>query len=404
MSLAAGTQLGPYEIVAPIGAGGMGEVYRARDTRLDRIVAIKLLRLGLATKPDFRQRFEREARAVSSLNHAHICTLHDIGQQNGVDYLVMEYLEGVTLADHLAKARFSMDQTLRYGIEIADALAAAHSQGIVHRDLKPGNIMVTKAGIKILDFGLAKCKPGGGHTVASATALTQSHVVLGTPAYMAPEQMEGKECDARTDIFALGLVLYEMATGRRALGVDSRAELTSEVVRREPLDELGAPQFTHVVQRCVAKDPASRWQSASDVKLELEWAEKTHPSPLQRDRSRWITIVAAVAALALFAGIASWLFWRTPSPIGRPLVRLNVDLAPGAVTGSSGLVWDRNGGTPAILSPDGSRIAFVTQGSDGQQRLAIRLLEQSNISVLPGTENASSRRTVNGLAFLLRES
>jgi serine/threonine-protein kinase len=361
----------------------MGEVYRARDTRLDRSVAIKVLHAGVAAKPELRQRFEREARAVSSLNHAHICTLHDIGQQDGMDYLVMEYLEGITLADRLAKARLPMDQALRYGTDIADALAAAHARGIVHRDLKPGNIMVTKAGIKILDFGVAKFNCLDGQTDSWAATLTQSRAILGTPAYMAPEQLEGKECDARTDIFALGLVLYEMATGTRAFVGQSRAELISEIMHGErPLDHLSAPQFAHVVQSCMAKDAASRWQSASDVKLELEWAQESHPSPLQRDRFRWI---AAMAALAFVVGVGSWLFWRTPRPENRPLVRLNVDLGSGVV---SGFVWDRLGDAQAVLSPDGSRIAFVTRGSDGQQRLATRSLEQSNTAVLPETENA----------------
>ena len=379
MPVSPGTRLGPYEIIARIGAGGMGEVYRARDTRLDRSVAIKLLHAGVAGNPELRHRFEREARAVSSLNHAHICTLHDIGQQDGVDYLVMEYVEGTTLADRLAKAQLAKDEALRYGAEIADALAAAHARGIVHRDLKPANIMVTRAGIKILDFGVAKLNRLDGNTDCSAATVTQSRAIVGTPAYMAPEQLEGKECDARTDIFALGLVLYEMATGRRVFGSQNQAQ--------GPLDDVAPPQLAHVVKHCLAKDPARRWQSASDVKLELEWARESDPSPLQRGRFRWITVIAALAFVAgsFVVGLFWWLFSRTPPPEERPLVRLNVDLGSSVV---SGFVWDRLGRAQAALSPDGSRIAFVTRGSDGRQRLAIHSLDQSRVTVVPGTENA----------------
>ena len=385
MAVTAGTRFGPYEVVAPVGAGGIGEVYRALDTRLKRFVAIKLLRPGMAEKPEFRQRFEREARAISSLNHAHICTVYDVGQQHGVDYLVMEYVEGVALGAYLKSTRLSMSETLRYGIEIADGLAAAHRRGIVHRDLKPGNIMVTKAGIKILDFGLAKFSQAADPDITSTTMLTENHIILGTPAYMAPEQVQGKQCDERTDIFALGLVLYEMATGTRTVANDCGEQRSSEVVPGERLDKLAAPQFSHVVRRCLARDPASRWQSASDVKLELEWAASSQPLVFPRHRSR---LVATIAAVTIVGCVGLWLFSRTPPRSDRPLVRFNIDLGPGAVVGFTQAVWDRLGGTPAILSPDGSRIAFVTRGADSQQRLATRLLDQSNLNVLPGTENA----------------
>ena len=389
MAVTAGTRFGRYEIVAAIGAGGTGEVYRAADTRLKRFVAIKLLRPGTAGKPEFRERFEREARAISSLNHAHICTVHDVGQQDGVDYLVMEYVEGVTLSEYLERGQLSMTDTFRYGIEIADALAAAHSRGIVHRDLKPGNIMVTKAGVKILDFGLAKFSRAAAHSfpeATTATTLTQSQVILGTPAYMAPEQRQGWECDQRTDIFALGLVLYEMATGTRAFASDSSGARTYGVVTLEPLDKLGAPQFSHVVHRCLASDPAGRWQSASDLKLELEWAANSHPLAFHRgDRASWPAIIAAPMIIAC---LGLWLLSRTSRESDQRLVRFDIDLGPGAVTGFTQAVWDRLGGTPAILSPDGSRIAFCHGGADGQQRLATRPLNQSNITVLPGTENA----------------
>ncbi|HYT31476.1 MAG TPA: serine/threonine-protein kinase, partial [Thermoanaerobaculia bacterium] len=220
MTLGAGARLGPYEIVSPLGAGGMGEVYKARDTRLERTVAIKVLPSHLSSSPEVRQRFEREAKTISALSHPHICALYDVGNQDGVEYLVMEYLEGETLADRLAKGALALEQTLRYGIEIADALDKAHRQGIVHRDLKPGNVMLTKSGVKLLDFGLAKLRPQEPASSLSRLSalptedrpLTAEGTILGTFQYMAPEQLEGKQADARTDIFAFGAVLYEMAT------------------------------------------------------------------------------------------------------------------------------------------------------------------------------------------------
>jgi serine/threonine protein kinase len=247
MPLDPGARLGPYEVITPLGAGGMGEVYRARDTRLERTVAIKILPAHLAGDPDLKQRFEREARAVSSLNHPHICALFDVGEQDGTSFLVMEHLEGETLADRLARGPLPTEQVLRYGIEMADALDKAHRQGIAHRDLKPANVMVTKAGTKLLDFGLAKRLSGtatsaGGPPPASllsalATAerpLTEKGTVLGTFQYMAPEQLEGREADGRTDIFALGSILYEMATGQKAFRGKSQASLIAAILSAEP--------------------------------------------------------------------------------------------------------------------------------------------------------------------------
>ena len=257
-----GTQLGPYTIEAPLGAGGMGQVYKARDTRLGRQVAIKIL------AEQFGDRFEREARAISALNHPHICTLHDIGP----NYLVMELVEGETLAARLKKGSLPVDLVVRYGVQTADALAAAHAQGIIHRDLKPANIMATKSGVKVLDFGLAK-------DTRSDDTLTAANAVMGTPAYMAPEQLEGKPCDARTDIYAMGLVLYEMATGKR---------LPQEA---SPLLEDLPEKLSHVIERCLARDPESRWQTAQDVKAELEWAGKIGlPAQLKvaRPSRRWL--------------------------------------------------------------------------------------------------------------------
>ena len=288
MSLPAGARLGPYEIVSPLGAGGMGEVYRATDTRLSRPVAIKVLPSHLSSNPDLRERFDREARAISSLNHAHICTLYDVGHQNGVDYLVMEYLEGETLDQRLSRGPLPTDHALRYGIEIAEALDRAHRQGIVHRDLKPGNVMLTKSGAKLLDFGLAKFRPATAVPVISsaftslpteARPLTTEGSIVGTFQYMAPEQLEGKEPDARTDIFAFGALLYEMATGRKAFTGKSQASLIAAILERDPppissLAPMSPPVLDRVVRTCLAKDPDDRWQNAHDLGNELRWIQE----------------------------------------------------------------------------------------------------------------------------------
>src|SRR5450755_1181065 len=278
MPLPNGSKLGPYEILAPAGSGGMGEVYRARDTRLDRTVAIKILPGYLSEKPDAKQRFEREARAISSLQHPNICTLFDIGSQNGTDYLVMEYLEGETLADRLLKGPLPSEQVLKYGIEIAEGLEKAHRSGIIHRDLKPGNVMLTKSGAKLMDFGLAKAStaaPISGLTATFATPeashpLTAAGMMVGTFQYMAPEQVEGQEADSRSDIFALGAVLYEMATAKRAFEGKTAASAMAAVLEREPapistVQPTSPAGLDHVVQGCLAKDPEARWQSAADI-------------------------------------------------------------------------------------------------------------------------------------------
>jgi eukaryotic-like serine/threonine-protein kinase len=265
MTLAVGTRLGPYEILAPLGSGGMGEVYRAKDTRLDRTVAIKILPAHLSTNADYKQRFEREARAISSLTHPHICGLYDVGSQNGTEFLVMEFLEGETLAHRLSKGPLPTDQMLRYAIQIADALDKAHKQGIVHRDLKPGNIMLTKSGVKLLDFGLAKFQLRTPSTELSnlptaAPDITTEGTILGTIQYMSPEQLEGKEVDARTDIFAFGSVLYEMATGQKAFNGKSQASLMSAILKDEPIaisevQPLAPQALDRVVKTCLSKDP-----------------------------------------------------------------------------------------------------------------------------------------------------
>jgi serine/threonine protein kinase len=282
--LAPGATLGPYRIDALLGAGGMGQVYRATDSRLGRTVAIKI------SREQFSARFEREARAIAALNHPHICTLYDVGP----NYLVMELVEGETLAARLHKGRLALPDVLRYGAQIAEALAAAHARGIVHRDLKPGNIMLTKSGVKILDFGLAK--------IASSTegTLRLSRVVMGTPAYMAPEQLEGRECDARTDIFALGLILSEMATGQRGS------------VSGLP------PNISHAVEQCLERDPENRWQSASDVKAELEWTAKTPlPTAPSKQVPFWIwALAAALSVLGFLVGI--WFMHSRQGPQPSP--------------------------------------------------------------------------------------
>src|SRR6202030_3632477 len=274
--------LGPYEILSSIGAGGMGEVYRARDTRLDRIVAIKVLPTHLADRSELRERFEREARTIASLNHPHICTLFDIGQQDSIDYLVMEYLEGETLAQRLQKGPLPLEQVLRYAIEIADALDKAHRKGITHRDLKPGNIMLTKSGTKLLDFGLAKLRqdavPGTplSQLPTAKEAITAQGTILGTLQYMAPEQVEGREVDARTDIFAFGVVVYEMATGKKAFEGKSQASLIAKILETDPppissLQPMTPPALDRVVKRCLSKETDERWQSANDLTNELKW-------------------------------------------------------------------------------------------------------------------------------------
>src|ERR1700687_1960544 len=318
VALTSGTRLGPYEIVSPLGAGGMGEVYRARDTRLDRTVAIKILPPHLSEDPILRQRFEREAKAISSLNHPHICVLHDVGNQDGIQFLVMECVEGETLAKRLEKGPLPLEQVLKVGTQIADALDKAHRGGVVHRDLKPGNIMLTSSGAKLLDFGLAKAAPplAAGTTLTAAatrtTPVTQQGTIVGTFQYMSPEQVEGNEVDARSDIFSFGSVLYEMVTGRRAFLGKSHLSVASAVLERDPepistLQPLTPPALDRAVRRCLAKDPEERWQTARDIALELKWIADSGPpvgaaGPLTDRPSSHQGILAI--ALMLTAGAA----------------------------------------------------------------------------------------------------
>ncbi|MFI5371823.1 MAG: protein kinase [Candidatus Eisenbacteria bacterium] len=397
MTLAAGVRLGPYEILGALGAGGMGEVYKARDTRLDRMVAIKVLPSHLSSDPALRSRFEREARAISSLQHPNICTLYDVGHQDGVDFLVMEHLEGETLSERLQKGPLPTDQTLRAGIEIAEALDKAHKSGIVHRDLKPGNIMLTRGGVKLLDFGLAKTAAGPAVPAVAdslsvmATApgrsqpLTQEGTLLGTFQYMAPEQLEGAEADARTDLFAFGAVLYEMATGRPAFAGKSRASLISAIMSSDPpaistVQPLTPPAFERLVRALLAKDPNERVQTAHDARLQLQWiaeggSQLGVPAPLaarRRNRERLAWTVAAVAlAPALGLGLTQLLRHREPPRV----VRFTVATPEGAM----------QLGSPRV-SPDGRIIATDGIDSTGTHMLWLRRLNALDMRAVPGTE------------------
>ena len=400
MPLSVGTRLGPHEILEPLGAGGMGEVYRARDTRLDRTVALKVLPGHLSGNEELRQRFDREARAISQLSHPHICALYDVGHADGVDYLVMEYLEGETLSDRLAKGPLPTEQALRYGIQIADALDKAHRQGIVHRDLKPGNVMITKSGVKLLDFGLAKLRattPGALFSRVSIlptqadASLTAQGTILGTFQYMSPEQLEGKDADSRSDIFALGAVLYEMATGRKAFSGKSQASLISAIMGSEPpavstISPMTPPMFDRIVRKCIAKDPENRWQSAADMGSELRWISESSqaaaPLPLiSRARSRdrlflWMALAVVTAALAFT------LLRREPTATPRK-VRFTIPLPEGNTCGSFA-----QAGAVAV-SPDGRRLAFTAVPPGGRSALWVHDLDALTPRVLPGTDGAA---------------
>ncbi len=396
MALAPGVRLGPYEIVSALGAGGMGEVYKARDTRLDRTVAIKVLPEHVASDPELKQRFEREAKTISSLNHPHICTLYDVGREGDTDFLVMEHLEGDTLAQRLTKGALPLDQALQIAIQIADALDKAHRQGIVHRDLKPGNIMLTKTGAKLLDFGLAKLrKPGttGAEGFPDATTedvrLTEPGTLMGTLPYMAPEQLEGQEADARTDIFAFGAVVHEMITGKRAFEGKSQASLISAILKDAPpllstVQPLAPTLLDHVLQRCLAKEPDDRWQSASDVEAALQWAttaSDSEPTPTPRNAS-WLPW--ALAALTL--GVALFAFLRPDPNVLRRQSEFVISLdAEMSRIGQP----DFGVASMPLPSPDGRYIVFRGNGPEDDPVLWIRTLESVQAQPLSGTEGAT---------------
>ncbi|HYT23607.1 MAG TPA: protein kinase, partial [Candidatus Polarisedimenticolia bacterium] len=407
MPLYPGTHLGPYEITGPLGSGGMGEVYRARDTRLERTVAIKILPRELSNDPIRKQRFEREAKTISSLNHPHICVLHDVGHQDGMDYLVMECVEGETLARRLEKGPLPLEQVLKFGAQIADALDRAHRSGIVHRDLKPGNIMLPPGGAKLLDFGLAKAATALAST-ATLTAVrtapvTEEGTIVGTFQYMSPEQIEGKDLDGRSDIFSLGAVLYEMVTGKLAFEGKSQLSVASAILENEPepisaAKPMTPPALDHAVKNCLAKLPDERWQTASDLALELKWiaaggsqAGEAVGVPSGRgrwERASWL-LTSAFFLVAVAAGAAWWqasnrrqpsMYFHASVPFAANDVALSPDgrmLAMIAYSGQANyyVLWTHEigghktnsidgtqGATYPFWSPDGKFIAFFADG------------------------------------------
>jgi Tol biopolymer transport system component/predicted Ser/Thr protein kinase len=402
MAITVGTKFGPYEIVAALGAGGMGEVYRARDSRLEREVAIKVLAAHLSQNPEVRARFEREAKAISGLQHPNICVLYDIGRQEGVDFLVMEYLEGETLAARLARKPLTPDETVRIGIEIADALDKAHRSGIVHRDLKPGNVMLTKGGAKLMDFGLAKLQAfaSGSQSApafsAVATAIDPSPItvagtMLGTVQYMSPEQVQGKDADARSDIFAFGAMLYEMLTGKRAFEGKSQLSVASAVLEKEP-DSISASQpltplaLTHLVKTCLEKDPDQRFQNTHDLKLQLQWisaggSQVAAPAVVVSQRKNRQKLVAAAAVLGwlvALAGVLMIAMYANRLTSARQVVRAQIARPPGYE-----LAFVISG--PPAISPDGQRVAFIAS-KDDKTTIFVQELSSGNATPLAGTE------------------
>ena len=392
MSLTPGVRLGPYEILAPLGAGGMGEVYRARDTRLDRTVAIKVLPAQFAADAQFRERFEREAKAISQLNHPHICTLYDVGRQEGIDYLVMEHLVGQTLEEQLQTGALPIDQSLQYAIQIADALDKAHRQGIVHRDLKPGNIMLTKSGAKLLDFGLAKATAPAvvGSTLSmlpTTPPMTAQGTIVGTLQYMAPEQLEGKEADQRTDLFAFGAVLYEMLTGKKAFEGTSQATLIGSILRDTPkpvsMVQAGAPPaLDRLIAVCLEKDPENRWQTSRDVWRELRWiadgrtgvAVSAHVSSRRMSKGLFWVLGAVAALLVIALAVPTFLYLRGGQETPEMRFEISVPAMP----------------NPAALtvSPDGRWLAFIAAASAETSALFVRPIDSLTAQQLAGTEGS----------------
>ncbi|TAK16686.1 MAG: serine/threonine-protein kinase [Acidobacteria bacterium] len=412
VALEPSTRLGPYEITSALGAGGMGEVYKARDTRLGRDVAIKVLPATLAADPQFRDRFEREAKSISQLNHPNICTLFDVGNEAGVEFLVMEFIEGETLAARLGRGALPIADVLRIAIEIAGALDKAHRQGIIHRDLKPGNIMLTKSGSKLLDFGLAKMGVAGSLASSAPTALATSPLpslqspaltaqgtILGTFQYMAPEQVEGLEADTRSDIFAFGAVLFEMATGQRAFSAKSQASLLAAILEREPppisqLVPVAPPTLDYLVRTCLAKDPDARFQTAHDLLLQLKWiagegssttattvgaASPLPIAPRRKSRERLAWAIAGVSTLAL-AAVGAWSVLR-PAVASPGVMRL---LVP--TTAPDNVVYVGNNNGSLALSPDGQTMVFLAGSVRGNGQLFQRRLDQELATPMPGTE------------------
>jgi eukaryotic-like serine/threonine-protein kinase len=415
-TLAPGFRLGPYEILAPLGAGGMGEVYRARDTRLGREVAVKMLPEHLSSSQEARERFDREAKAISSLSHPNICTLFDVGDLDGAGYLVMELVEGETLAARLERGALKREEALRVAAQVADGLEKAHRKGIVHRDLKPGNLVLSKGSVKILDFGVAKLReeaadsaagagawnrgPGTGFLPTAAptrtTPLTTSGAVLGTMQYMAPEQLEGRPVDHRADLFSLGAVLYEMITGKRAFEGASQASVIAAIMERDPrpvsdLSPGSPPELDRLIRRCLAKDPDERWQSALDLKSELEWIAReaaggTREVPAVQAAStaspvrRAVPIGLAAGFLLLGAGGMLALGWLLHRPPAIPVTRTSIVLP-------AGIFLDTDNASIA-LSPDGTKLAYSAKVRGEQGRLWVRPLDSLTAQPLAGTDGA----------------
>jgi Tol biopolymer transport system component len=409
MSLSPGTRLGVYEIVTLIGAGGMGEVYKARDGRLDRTIAVKVLPSRVASDPTLRQRFEREAKALAAFSHPHICSVFDVGHaatdQGAIDFLVMEYLEGDTLAQRLAKGALASDTAFRYAVEMADALDKAHRKGVIHRDLKPSNVMLTPQGVKLLDFGLAKLalhSPDADFTKAptASSPLTGVGTIVGTYQYMAPEQLEGQEADARSDIFAFGAVLYEMFTGRKAFEGKTQASVVAAVLERDPapvslVQPTSPPALDQIVKTCLAKNPEERWQSAGDVGRQLQWIRNgTTPSSatapvlpvIPRVRRGWVLPVAGAALVTLGAvAFAVWAMTRPSAP--KQVSRLLLAPAPSAPLVSVG-------GYDVAISPDGTKIVYLGEGQGGRA-LYLRPLNGLEPQRISGTELPSDFENAN---------
>jgi eukaryotic-like serine/threonine-protein kinase len=379
----------------------MGEVYRALDTRLQRIVAVKILPADLSSNPEAKQRFEREARAISSLNHPHICTLYDVGHQDGTDYLVMEFLEGETLAERLGKGPLPLQQVLKCGAEIGEGLERAHRTGVVHRDLKPGNIMLTKSGAKLMDFGLAKqaiSPPSSGLSMTltspvDASPLTTKGTIVGTFQYMSPEQIEGKEADFRSDIFAFGAILYEMVTGKRAFEGKTTASTIAAILASEPqpiasIQPMLPPALEHVIKICLAKDPEDRFQTVHDLKMQLEWIAEVGsraggPAPVASHRKLRQRAAWAAAGIFALTTVALTMVSLHHAPAPPQTMHLRSEIGADA-----GLNTEL--GTSVILSPDTTRMAFVASGSDQQLRLYVRSLDQLSATALSGTDNAQN--------------
>jgi Tol biopolymer transport system component/predicted Ser/Thr protein kinase len=407
LALTPGSQLGPYEIASLIGAGGMGEVYRARDKRLDRVVAIKVLPASLSERPDLRQRLEREARTISGLSHANICTLYDVGETpDGAAFLVMEYLEGESLADRLLRGPLPLRQAQRYGAEMAEALDRAHRQGIVHRDLKPANVMITKSGVKLLDFGLARVVQSDSvfSDADSPTAhqerdgLTAEGTIVGTLQYMSPEQLEGKAADARSDIFAFGATLYEMLTGRRPFQASSRAGLIASILHEDPppvaaLAPSVPPPVVRLVDHCLMKDPDDRWQTARDVAIQLRGMLESSGSsevvaaPADTHRRRLLirTVAGGIALLLLgAAGMWGWQRLRGGTrPAPGAFSHMSISLSP---LDELALAPDAE----VAVSPDGTRIAVIAQERQKRQMVYVRSLSAFPFTPVAGTEGATS--------------